>query len=130
MGLILIIICCVIMTVNAAREPPTVTTEQGVLMGFYMTMFRTQRVVAYLGIPYAQPPIGERRFTPPIVDLLKWEGTRNATTLQKECWQNNKKARKQYDELFMKIFSKPDQNDNREFDEDCLYLNIYIPDGE
>lgn len=83
-----------------AREPPTVNIPgQGTVMGMYMKMFRIQRIVAYLGIPYAQPPVNEKRFMPPLVDdLEEWDGVRNATTYAPECWSDVRKPIKQHDE--------------------------------
>lgn len=98
------IVCILVMqltvTVICAREPPMVTIPgQGTLMGMYMKMFRIQRIVAYLGIPYAQPPVMEKRFMAPIVDDLgTWDGVRNATTYPPECWSDERKPLKQHDE--------------------------------
>lgn len=89
-----------IIAVYAAREPPTVKIpDQGTVMGMYMKMFRIQRIVAYLGIPYAQPPLNEKRFMPPLVDNLEtWDGVRNATTFPPECWSDIRKPVKHHDE--------------------------------
>lgn len=85
--------------VVGARDPPTVTIpEQGTLMGMYMKMFRIQRIVAYLGIPYAQSPVNEKRFMQPFVDLAAWDDVRNATTYPPECWSDLRKPLKQHDE--------------------------------
>lgn len=121
--------------VRSAREPPTVNiVGQGMVMGTYKTLFRTQRIVAYLGIPYAQPPIGKRRFMPPEVqELPLWEGVRNASTPAPSCLQDTTGSRaiRKHDELFMKLL-EPHAEDQGErvYDEDCLYLNVYVPDGK
>lgn len=98
-----------IVGVIGAREPPMVTIPgQGTLMGMYMKMFRIQRIVAYLGIPYAQPPVSEKRFMPPLVDnLATWEGVRNATTFPPLCWSDIRKPLKQHDEGTSKICMEP-----------------------
>lgn len=118
--------------VFAAREPPTVTIPgQGQLMGMYMKMFRIQRIVAYLGIPYAHPPIYEKRFGPPVVDNLpSWDGIRNATELQSECWSDYRKPIKKHDEAFMRLIGTPKKRNVSLYNEDCLYLNIYLPEGK
>lgn len=118
--------------VSGRDAPPIVIPDQGTVMGMYMRMFRTQSILAYLGIPFAQPPINERRFFPPVVDVLPaWDGVRNATTFQADCWQNPLKPLKKHDELFNKLLKniRNMNNDSRRYDEDCLYLNIFIPDG-
>lgn len=139
--------CAVV--VNCAREPPIVTIpDQGMLMGTYLKMFRTQVVVGYLGLPYAQAPLNERRFLPPVVDNLpKWDNVRNASKLPAECLQNLNKPMRKHEEAFMSLISKSyglttfsanaaggesggeEAPPTRQFDEDCLFLNIYIPDG-
>lgn len=118
------------------RDPPTVTIpDQGTVMGMYMKMFRTQRVVAYLGIPYAQAPVNEKRFTPPVVDNLpSWEGVKNATSPAPHCWHMPRDTHRRHNQLFMELIRSGDDGGggdgggDRQYDEDCLFLNIYIPD--
>jgi para-nitrobenzyl esterase len=52
---------------------PTVHTQAGVVSGR-----RAEGIERYLGIPYAQPPVGARRFTLPEA-VTTWEGVREAT---------------------------------------------------
>uniref|UniRef100_A0A8W7PI28 Carboxylesterase type B domain-containing protein n=1 Tax=Anopheles coluzzii TaxID=1518534 RepID=A0A8W7PI28_ANOCL len=119
------------------RDPPTVTIpDQGTVMGMYMKMFRTQRVVAYLGIPYAQAPVNEKRFTPPVVDNLpSWEGVKNATSPAPHCWHMPRDTHRRHNQLFMELIRSGDDGGggdgggDRQYDEDCLFLNIYIPDS-
>ncbi|XP_051879425.1 thyroglobulin [Pristis pectinata] len=62
----------------------------------------------FLGVPYAAPPTGEGRFKAPA--SFKWTGEWNATFYRPSCLQpGNAKA----------IYST--------VDEDCLYLNIFVP---
>ena len=61
-------------------------------------------VTQFLGVPYSKPPVGERRFALP-QPLELWTGVKDAVTNGPWCAQNNKK----------------------EWSEDCLYMNIYIP---
>ena len=70
-------------------------------------------VRAYLGIPYAKPPVGELRWTPP--QAMQWEGVWNADRTGPECIQ----------------VLRP-HNINHYFSEeptgeDCLYLNVWVP---
>lgn len=117
------------------REPPIIEIpDQGEIMGFYMKMFRIHKIIAYLGIPYAQPPLKERRFQAPFIDNLPaWEGVRNATQVPFECWSDNVTQLKQHDELFLKLLGvDPSEraNDGDRFNEDCLYLNVFMPEGK
>ncbi|EFA85623.1 crystal protein [Heterostelium album PN500] len=75
--------------------------RSGIYNGIYMNETR-----AFLGIPYAQPPIGNLRFKPP-QSIYQW-GTINATTMPPSCWQSGKPTGYNYSE-------------------DCLYLNVYTP---
>jgi para-nitrobenzyl esterase len=68
-------------------------------------------VNAYLGIPYAAPPIGELRWKPP-TPPVKWQGTRKATDLAAHCLQSP---------AFPVTFQ------DRGASEDCLYLNVWSP---
>ncbi|MEB3766941.1 carboxylesterase/lipase family protein [Acinetobacter sp. MD2] len=60
----------------------------------------------YLGIPYAQAPVGENRFRSP-----------QAPT----AWQGVKKTIKQGHTCVASVSVNPDAS------EDCLYLNVYVP---
>lgn len=124
--------------VLSAREPKQITlANQGMISGMYITRFRTKRVAAYVGIPFAQPPIDFRRFTPPeYTDLPQWEGVRNATIYAPDCMQSDPKKEdvqnplNKHDELFMKLLeTQMEEPRKKEFSEDCLYLNVYVPDG-
>ncbi|VDD78622.1 unnamed protein product [Mesocestoides corti] len=71
-------------------------------------------VDAYLGIPFARPPIGNLRFAPPVEARL-WKGERDATQRPNTCWQY--------------LFSGFDLANPaaRVMSEDCLYLNVWVP---
>ncbi|XP_050987427.1 thyroglobulin isoform X2 [Labeo rohita] len=65
----------------------------------------TKRVTYFLGVPYARPPIGELRFSPP--QPADWTGTWNATFSRPSCLQ-------------------PGDPTDSTSSEDCLYLNIFV----
>ncbi len=77
-----------------------VHTKNGEISGI-----RTKDAYAWLGVPYAQPPVGSLRFKParPVCD---WKGVRDASAFGPICFQDRKKA----------VMS-----------EDCLTLNIWSP---
>ncbi|WP_126537907.1 carboxylesterase/lipase family protein [Aerosticca soli] len=95
----------------AAPLPPRVTVAGGVLEGFPIA--RPQGMVrAFLGIPYAAPPIGAWRWRPPRPAAV-WQGVRQATTFGPRCMQRP---------LFADMrFRSPGMA------EDCLYLNVWAP---
>lgn len=82
--------------------PLTVPTSYGFYTGLYMNTSR-----AFLGVPYAQPPIGNLRFKPPQSLQYSW-GNYSATLSPPSCWQSGKPTGYNYSE-------------------DCLYMNIYTP---
>ncbi|MBE1502755.1 para-nitrobenzyl esterase [Amycolatopsis lexingtonensis] len=67
-------------------------------------------VRTFLGVPYAEPPVGELRFRAPR-PVPHWSGERDATR-----WA----ARAPQPELTGRGFTG---------DEDCLYLNVYAPEA-
>nr|XP_019536645.2 pyrethroid hydrolase Ces2a-like [Aedes albopictus] len=115
----------------AARDPPTVEIpNQGTVMGTFVKMFRTQRVIAYLGIPYAQAPTAEKRFAPPVVDgLPSWEGVKNASTFGPQCWESPRETHRRHDQLFLELIKPAADDAEKQYDEDCLFLNIFVPDA-
>lgn len=56
-----------------ATPAPTITTTRGAISGTL-----TEGIARYLGIPYALPPFGERRFALP-QEVAAWDGVRDAT---------------------------------------------------
>jgi carboxylesterase type B len=63
----------------------------------------SQDVDAYLGIPFAKPPVGQLRFRPPVRFDEIWESPFKATTMPPKC-----------------VSASGGQ-------EDCLYLNVFRP---
>ncbi|XP_015346970.1 acetylcholinesterase isoform X1 [Marmota monax] len=76
-------------------------------------------VSAFLGIPFAEPPVGPRRFLPP-EPKRPWTGVLDATTFQSVCYQY-------VDTLYPGFEGSEMWNPNRELSEDCLYLNVWTP---
>lgn len=81
----ILLICCTCF----ARDPPTVNIpNQGTILGKEVSQLRIKKIIGYYGIPYAQPPVRDLRFAPPIIDPLPtWEGVRNATEYAPSCLQ-------------------------------------------
>ena len=70
----------------------------------------------FLGIPYAQPPVGDLRFAPP-VPAARWDGERDATAFGPTCPQSRLAAR--IGDFFVAFHAAG---------EDCLNLNVWTPD--
>ncbi|XP_031777907.1 fatty acyl-CoA hydrolase precursor, medium chain [Nasonia vitripennis] len=101
--------------------------SQGTIVGKEVFLSRTQRVIQYLGIPYAQPPIGQLRFSAPVTDPLpSWTGVRNASFFGPSCPQISER-RKLHERNFLKLL--PQNLPNPGLSEDCLFLNIFVPDS-
>ncbi|XP_033907140.1 neuroligin-3-like isoform X1 [Acipenser ruthenus] len=121
--------CLSVMVVDGQSYYPTVNTHFGKLRGVRVPLPSEilGPVDQYLGVPYAAPPVGEKRFMPP-EPPSSWSGIRNATHFAPVCPQNIHNA---VPEIMMPIWFTfnldmvatyiQDQN------EDCLYLNIYVP---
>jgi para-nitrobenzyl esterase len=97
------------LTPAAAAEGPTVTTRYGQVRGT-----AAETATSYLGIPYAAPPVGQRRWKPPAAPE-RWSGVRDATAPGDPCMQRGG--------------STPwgDLAGPGTPSEDCLYLNVYTP---
>ncbi len=71
-------------TIVSAQTGPTVKTTNGTLRGGKCASSNTNY---FLAIPYAQPPVGEARFTAPIPFDQVYNGTRDATQAAPACVQ-------------------------------------------
>jgi len=94
-------------TVTAAAQ--TVKTAQGEAKG---KLINNGQVRAFLGLPYAAPPIGPLRFKAP-EPPANWTGVRDATQFGARCEQWHIWN----DYIFLDAGPS----------EDCLFLNVYVP---
>ena len=92
-------------------DSPTVKTAEGKVIG---KTINNGQVKAFLGLPYAAPPVGELRWHAP-QPPVKWKGERDATNFGAHCAQPHV-----YDDM---IFQDAAGS------EDCLFLNVYAPAG-
>ncbi|XP_049961567.1 juvenile hormone esterase-like isoform X1 [Schistocerca serialis cubense] len=100
-------------TSSPPPPPPTPLVELagcGAARGLLMTSRGGRPFAAFLGLPYAKPPIGPLRFKAP-VPAEPWQGERDATVEAPMCTQKN---------YFLEQPVVVGQ-------EDCLYLNVYTP---
>ncbi|XP_055690588.1 juvenile hormone esterase-like [Lutzomyia longipalpis] len=82
----------------------------GGVIGRYLTSFRGRGIRAFMGIPYAEPPVGKLRFLDP-VPKKSWDGFIETVSNEVICPQIN------FLEMSEKALGK----------EDCLYLDVYVP---
>lgn len=90
-------------TTKTLPQSLIVTTDKGQVEG-RTTGYTDQ----FLGIPYAQPPVGALRWAAP-VPMPAWSAVRSAMTYGNRCTQ------------------LASGNGPRIDTEDCLYLNVYVP---
>jgi para-nitrobenzyl esterase len=95
----------------SAQSPHPIKIDTGKLQG---VLTADQKVVAYKGIPYAQPPTGDLRWRPP-QPAQKWHGTFLASDFGHHCIQ--------FGSASDMTFHDPGAS------EDCLTLNIWAPAG-
>ncbi|CAF4809451.1 unnamed protein product [Pieris macdunnoughi] len=111
----LFLLCLNFLTVFS--EPPTVATSHGQVSGKVLkTLYENKEYYAFMGIPYAEPPLGELKFLPPR-DLDPWNETLIATKERPACVQFNNNIKKKQP---LGEYGK----------EDCLYLDIFTPNTD
>ncbi|XP_055837104.1 uncharacterized protein LOC129905603 [Episyrphus balteatus] len=114
---------------NSKYGTNTIKTKYGLLRGIVVRS--SPLVEAFLGIPYASPPIGSLRFMPPITPS-PWKNIRNADRFSPVCPQivpmppNGPEALLEVPRARLVQFRRllPLLGNQSE---DCLYLNIYAP---
>ncbi|KAH1001564.1 hypothetical protein HUJ04_005564 [Dendroctonus ponderosae] len=101
------------------EDPLIIRTNKGKVRGTTLTAATGKKVDAWLGIPYAQKPVGNLRFRHPR-PYEKWEGVINATKHPNSCVQI-------IDTLFGDFPGAQIWNPNTPLSEDCLYINVVVP---
>jgi para-nitrobenzyl esterase len=99
-------------TVASAQKPPQVRPvqiENGKLQG---VLTADQKVIAYKGVPFAAPPVGDLRWRPP-QPVSKWKHILFARDFGPHCIQSGG-----YADM---VFHDPGPS------EDCLTLNVWAP---
>lgn len=90
------------------QNPPLVRTDSGWIRGETTAEGRQ-----FLGIPYAQPPVGDLRWRAPR-PVEPWSGVHTASDFGNRCVQTA---------------SWDPGYENPSHTEDCLDLNVYVPEG-
>lgn len=110
----------VVIGIAMAVADPVVETDNGKIIGSTVTVFNgTSAVDAFLGIPYAEPPVGERRFKPAVAAPPWAPYTLQATKKGAACIQ------------FAPSNPLPPWVETESHQsEDCLYLNVWRPRGK
>ncbi|XP_021164370.2 LOW QUALITY PROTEIN: acetylcholinesterase [Fundulus heteroclitus] len=108
-----------ILTVSyATQDDLVISTKHGKVQGKLLSVPNGE-VRAFLGIPYAKPPLGKLRFHAP-EPAEKWEGVKEAKGLPNSCYQLP-------DTTYPGFKGAEMWNPNTPLSEDCLYLNVWSP---
>jgi para-nitrobenzyl esterase len=101
---------------SAAAGTPTkeLRVDSGAIRG--LVVGDKKDVHVYKGIPYAAPPVGERRWKPPQA-AVAWKGVR-------DCFEFGAACPQKVPALFGSL---PEMAIRAPLSEDCLYVNVWTP---
>lgn len=94
----------------AAQNQTTLTESQGRLTG----AVAADGVRSFKGIPYAEPPVGDKRWTAPVA-AGPWKGIRDARDFGASCYETS------YSPQSLFFIHQP------ALSEDCLFVNVWTP---
>lgn len=104
---------------DPANKSPVVETANAQYSGLELT----GGVQAFLGIPFAKPPIGELRWERPM-PLHGPQGQVDATSFRPACRQTGS-GLAWYHGMMSRVGVDPSLMKGPEYSEDCLYLNVW-----
>ncbi|XP_014220888.1 venom carboxylesterase-6-like [Trichogramma pretiosum] len=109
---VILIFFAIDFALSQQQDAPRVWTKSGRIRGRYLISAQGKKYAAFEGIPYAMPPIGPRRFEPP-VSVQPWANELSANRTRDVCLQHRRDKNKWGSYL--------------QGSEDCLYLDVYVP---
>merc|ERR1719438_476294 len=95
---------------DSIERTDTINTESGPVRGIKINKYGME-LYGFLGIPYAEPPVGKLRFKPP-VPVSPWSDVLEANKNGPQCLQVSSE--------FL-----PSEQSAPEMSEDCLTLNVF-----
>ena len=111
-----------LLALGACDRAPTIAVAGERLTGMYV---EDGKVAAFLGIPFAEPPLGELRWQGP-QPLATTMAQRNVTGFAPACMQSMR-ILDWYREVAAAFGGPADYYPDLETSEDCLYLNAWTP---
>ncbi|XP_019622849.1 PREDICTED: cAMP-regulated D2 protein-like [Branchiostoma belcheri] len=101
------------------EDGPTVQTQFGAVQGMSV-----EEGGIFLGLPFAVPPVGQLRWKPPQPYTASWApSVRDGTQPGPACRQPG------CGPTSSDVQHTCNRDANRTQSEDCLYLNVFVPDG-
>lgn len=117
---------CLLLTFSlalvACERPPIVEAGGETLQGKYV---EDGKVAAFLGVPFAEPPVGVLRWRAP-QPMNNKVSRREATQFAPACMQSMR-ILDWYRALAEQFGGSGDYYEDLEVSEDCLYLNVWTP---
>jgi para-nitrobenzyl esterase len=105
---------------SAATIDPVVQIDVGALHGTYIGS-----TIAFRGIPYARPPVGELRWEPPSPPV-PWQGVKEATQPGSACTQRASGLVPFFGPM-ARAYGSSFEQPPIQSSEDCLYLDVWVP---
>ena len=115
------ILLIAIIALAGCEQSPGVTVDGELLVGKYVD----ENVATFLGVPFAEPPVGDLRWQAPqpLTSKLK---RRETTEFAAACMQTMR-ILDWYRSMAVSFGASPDYYDDLQVSEDCLYLNLWTP---
>ena len=115
-----IIMSFMLLKLLTSAQYVTINTRMGSMRGSREHVLGKDMEI-FLGIPYAKPPIGARRFKrPEAIEPWGADDFMDATRAPNACYQ-------MVDTMFGRFEGVDMWNPNTPMSEDCLYLNVWAP---
>ncbi|XP_066469166.1 acetylcholinesterase-like [Tiliqua scincoides] len=103
---------------SASEDDALVNTSSGPIRGKHLTT-ASGLVTAFLGIPYAEPPVGKLRFQKPLPHQ-PWSHILEASNFGNSCYQGSIEISSYHEEVYSESLQS----------EDCLFLNVWVPHSQ
>lgn len=116
---LLLILTSLNLSEAAISKDLIVNTNKGKIRGVTLKSATNKDVDVWYGIPYAQPPVGDLRFRHPR-PIEAWRDVKETTKKPNSCVQIK-------DTFFPGFYGAEMWNANTPISEDCLYLNVAVP---
>ena len=116
----LVLVAAILVLGSCQPGPPAVKVNGETLVGKYVS---GDQVWAFLGVPFAEPPVGDLRWRAP-QPLISSGGPRDVTEFAPACMQTMR-ILDWYRYLAELFGGAADYYEDLEVSEDCLYLNVW-----